>query len=166
MRAIQSVYNEPKNALGTKQLLFNLLVDDDPEEAWEDVSKSYLTFDEVIDSIISEISKILNTRLTAKANEYEDLKNDPLNFGIPSLFGLTDFNSFDATSPKQWLKIAQLCEMAITTFEPRITDVNVKVDSYNKHHQALNIIVKGTVYLHKIREEVRFPLALECGNAR
>lgn len=166
MRAIQSVYNEPKNALGSKQLLFNLLVDEDPEEAWEDVSKSYLTFNEVIDSIISEISKILNTRLTAKFEDYDDLKDDPLNFGIPSLFGLSDFNSFDATSPNQWVKIARLCETAISTFEPRITDVGVKIEGYDKHLQALNIIIRGKVLLHKIREEVRFPLALECGNAR
>ena len=79
MRAIQSVYNEPKNTLGSKQLLFNLLLDEDPEETFEDVSKSHFSFNEVIDSVISEISKILNTRLTAKFDDYEELKDDPLN---------------------------------------------------------------------------------------
>lgn len=100
MRAIQSVYNEPKNTLGSKQLLFNLLIDDDPDEAFEDVPKNHLSFNEVIDSIISEISKVLNTRLTAKFEDYEELKDDPLNYGIPSLYGLTDSNTFDATSPR------------------------------------------------------------------
>jgi type VI secretion system lysozyme-like protein len=166
MRAIQSVYNEPKNTLGSKQLLFNLLIDDDPDEAFEDVSKNHLSFNEVIDSIISEISKVLNTRLTAKFEDYEELKDDPLNYGIPSLYGLTDSNTFDATSPNQWVKISKLCERAISAFEPRITEVEVTIDGFTPSKQALNILIRGNVYFNKIREEVRFPLAIECGNAR
>lgn len=166
MRAIQSVYNEPKNTLGSKQLLFNLLVDEDPEEIFEDVSKSHFSFNEVIDSVINEISKILNTRLTAKFDDYEELKDDPLNYGIPSLFGLTDSNTFDATSPNQWMKISRLCERAIRTFESRMTEIEVTIEGFEKSRQTLNIVVKGKVFLNKIREEVRFPLALECGNAR
>ncbi|MBY0461629.1 MAG: type VI secretion system baseplate subunit TssE [Alphaproteobacteria bacterium] len=166
MRAIQSVSNEPKNTLGSKQLLFNLLIDEDPDEAWEDVSKNHLSFNEVIDSIISEISKILNTRLTAKFDDYEELKDDPLNYGIPSLYGLTDSNTFDATSPNQWIKISKLCERAIATFEPRMTDVKVTIEGFALSKQSLNIIVRGNVYFNKIREEVRFPLAIECGSGR
>ena len=166
MNIIQSVYNEPKNVLGSKQLLFSLLVDEDPDEAFEDVSKSHLSFDEVIDSVISEISKILNTRLTARLDDYEMLKDDPLSFGIPSLFGLNDSHSFDSSSPNQWVKIARLCERAITTFESRMTEVKVTIESFDRSRQALNIVVGGKIYLNKVREEVRFPVALECGNAR
>ena len=166
INALQSIYSEPKNILGSKKLLFNLLVDEDPEEAWEDVSKSYLTRAEVMESIIGEISKILNTRLTAKNADYENLKDDPLNFGIPSLFGFTDFHSFDSTSPNQWWRISKLCENAITAFETRLTNVRVTIEGLDPHRQALNITIKGYIFLYKIREEVRFPLALECGNAR
>ena len=166
MRAIQSVYNEPKNTLGSKKLFFDLLVDEDPEETWEDVSKSHLSFNEVIDSVISEISKVLNTRLTAKFDDYEELKDDPLNYGIPSLYGLTDSNTFDATSPNQWVKITKLCERAISTFEQRMTEVKVTIEGFAPSKQSLNIIVRGNVHFNKIREEVRFPLAIECGNAR
>ncbi|MBY0282067.1 MAG: type VI secretion system baseplate subunit TssE [Alphaproteobacteria bacterium] len=166
MRALQSVSNEPKNTLGSKQLLFNLLIDEEPDEAWEDVSKNHLSFNEVIDSIICEISKILNTRLTERFDDYEELKDDPLNYGIPSLYGLTDSNTFDASSPNQWLKISKLCERAITVFEPRMTDVKVTIEGFALSKQSLNIIVRGNVHFNKIREEVRFPLAIECGNGR
>ena len=166
MRALQSVFNEPKSFLGAKQLFFDLLVDDDMDEPWEDTSKSYLNADELVDSIACEISKVLNTRLTAKKKDYDDLIEDPLNFGLPSLFGLSDFNSFDAINPKQWLRIANLCKHAISAFEPRITKVEVKVEGFEPYRQALNITVKGNLTINKIQAEVKFPLALDCGNAR
>ena len=166
MRALQSVFNEPKSSLGAKQLFFDLLVDDEPDEPWEDTSRSYLNPDELVDSIACEISKILNTRLTAKNKDYDELTKDPLNFGLPSLFGLTDFNSFDAVNPKQWRKIANLCKNAIIAFEPRITKVEVKVEGFDPFKQALNITVRGHLTIKKIQGEVRFPLVLDCGNAR
>lgn len=166
MRALESVFNEPKGSLGAKQLYFDLLINDEPDEPWEDTSKSYLSPDEMVDSIACELSKVLNTRLTAKKRDYDELIEDPLNFGLPSLFGLSDFNSFDAVNPKQWSKIANLCKHAITAFEPRITKVEVKIDGFDPMRQALNISVKGNLSINKIRAEVKFPLALDCGNAR
>jgi type VI secretion system lysozyme-like protein len=166
MRVFQPIYNEPKNVLGAKQLFFDLLIDDEPDTPWEDTSKSYLDPDELVESIASEISKVLNTRLTAKRADYDELAMDPLNFGLPSLFGLTDFNSFDAVNPKQWRRIANLCKNAITAFESRITKVEVSIDGFDPFKQALNISVTGNLAIDKMYGEVRFPLILDCSNAR
>jgi len=166
MRALQSIANEPKNVLGAKQLFFDLLINDEPDEPWEDTSKYYLNPNELADSIAAEVSKVLNTRLTAKKRDYDELSGDPLNFGLPSLFGLSDFNSFDAVNPGQWLKIAALCKNAITSFESRMTNVEVNIQNFDPYKQALNITVTGKLTIKRIQGEVRFPLVLDCGNAR
>jgi type VI secretion system lysozyme-like protein len=159
-------YKEPKPFYGIKRPLFDLLVDDAPHTDTEDYAKNFMNSDEVVASVVSEISKILNTRRTLPAKDYESMKNDPLNFGIPSLFGLADFQSFDGASPAQWGEIARLCEQAITRFEPRIQSVFAKVNQFNPHTQALEIIITGKVLIGKLLQQVTFPVDLVWSGAR
>ncbi len=159
-------YREPKPFFGMKRPLFDLLVDEEPHEDSEDYSKNFMNSQEVVASVVNEISKILNTRRTATHKDYEDMKDNPLNFGIPSLFGLADFQSFDGTSPSQWAEIARLCEQSITTFEPRIRHVFVKVVGFNSQTQALEITVRGNVTIGKLIEQVTFPVDLVWSGAR
>ena len=166
MRAIKQIYNEPKNQIGARPPLFDRLIDDNPEEKVDLSHKLSLTPQQLTESIQREISLILNTRLTAKNKDYEELIQDPLNFGLPSLFGFQDFQSFDASNRSQWGRICQLCQQAITTFEPRISDVQVKVDQFNKFKQALEIQITGTIHLEKFREVVHFPVVLDCSQSR
>ena len=166
MRALKKIYNEPKNQVGAKPPLFDRLIDDNPEEKVDPSHKFSLTPQQLIESIQREISAVLNTRLTAKNADYEDLSQDPLNFGLPSLFGFQDFQSFDASNSSQWGRICQLCQQAITTFEPRVTDVQVKIDQFNKLKQALEIQITGTIRLEKFREVVHFPIILDCSQSR
>lgn len=159
-------YKEPKPFYGIKRPLFDLLVDNAPDTDTEDYAKNFMNSDEVVESVISEISKILNTRRTAPLKDYESMKDDPLNFGIPSLFGLADFQSFDGTSPAQWGEVARLCEQAITRFEPRIRDVFVKVSLFNSRTHALEIYITGNVLVGKMLQQVTFPVDLVWSGAR
>lgn len=163
MQTLRKIYNEPKKELGLRPPLFDRLIDDNPTEK-TDTNTNYkftLSPQELIDSIQVEVSRILNTRLTAKNKDYEELTQDPLNFGLPSLFGLQDFQSFDGTNPVQWRRISSLCQQAINKFEPRLNDVKVKVHKFNKLKQSLEIHITGSVLLQNLREIVHFPITLE-----
>ncbi|RZI45691.1 type VI secretion system baseplate subunit TssE [Candidatus Finniella inopinata] len=162
----KKIYHEPRNQVGAKPPLFDRLIDDNPVEKIDPSHKLVLTTRQLIESIQREIGAILGTRLTAKNADYDDLIQNPLNFGLPSLFGFQDFQSFDASSPSQWGRICQLCQRAINAFEPRISDVQVKVDQFNKLKQSLEIQVTGTIRLEKFREVVHFPVMLDCSQSR
>ena len=161
MQTLRKLYNEPKKELGLRPPLFDRLVDENPTETTDTNYKFTLSPQDLMDSIQLEVSRILNTRLTAKNKDYEELTQDPLNFGLPSLFGLQDFQSIDGTNPGQWRRIASRCQQAISKFEPRLNDVKVKVHKFNKINQSLEIHVTGSVLLQNLREIVQFPILLE-----
>jgi type VI secretion system protein ImpF len=162
MSPIRKIYNEPKNQVGIKAPLFDRLIDDDPTEETDSSFKMILSPQELIDSIQLEVSRILNTRLTAKNKDYEELTQDPLNFGLPFLFGFQDFQSFDSTNSVQRRRMAFTCQQAIAKFEPRLSDVKVKIQGFNKITQALEVHITGYVLLEKLREIVQFPITLDC----
>lgn len=159
-------FREPKPFYGIKKPLFDLLIDDDAAEASEDYSKNFMDVNGVVDSVISEISKILNTRRSAPKKDYDDMQDNILNFALPTMFGMPDFQSFDGTNSNQWVYIARLCEKAIHVYEPRIKNVFVKVDGFNKQKQALEVTIKGTITMGKLVEQVTFPLDLTWAGAR
>ncbi len=162
MSTVRKIYSEPKNQIGIRPPLFDRLIDDNPTEKTDSSYKMILNPQELIDSIQVEVSRILNTRLTAKNKDYEELTQDPLNFGLPFLFGFQDFQSFDGTNSSQWRRIALTCQQAISKFEPRLSNVKVKVHGFNKLTQSLEAHITGYVLLEKLREIVQFPVTLDC----
>ena len=100
-KAIKDALAEPKLLSGGPVPLFDRLMDDDPETLSEHPVKKYYNRSEVIRSIEREVERILNTRATVKRAEYDDFSENPLNFGLPEMFGLGDFSQFDATNMQQ-----------------------------------------------------------------
>lgn len=166
MRALESALAEPKKQIGSKALLFDRLIDNDPEESRENPAYRFNNKNEVIDSIVTSVSQILNTRATVKHDEYKSLNNSTMNFGLPTMFGLVDFNSFDAANLSQWGRISSLCERAISIFETRLKNVKVEIVNFNKQQQSLSVIVRADVTLEKFHSEVSFPVSLEIENTR
>lgn len=162
MNTAKKIYTEPKNQIGLRPPLFDRLIDDNPAEKVDLSYKMILTPQELIDSIQLEISRILSTRLTAKNEDYEEFAKDPLNFGLPFLFGFQDFQSFDGTNTTQWRRVALACQQAISKFEPRLSNVKVKVYSFDKLKQSLDIHITGNITIEKLKEIVQFPITLDC----
>ena len=147
--------------MGIKPPLFDRLIDDYPEETIDSGHQYLLTHTTLIESLQRELSYILNTRLTSHNKDYDELIQDPLNFGLPSLFGLQDFNSFDGSNTAQWGHIAQLCQQAIHHFEPRLSEVKVNVNRFNKTNQSLEIEISRMIKLEKLRASL-LPMVLDC----
>jgi type VI secretion system lysozyme-like protein len=166
MRALESALSEPKKQIGSKALLFDRLIDNDPEESTENPAYRFNDRNEVIDSIAKSVSQILNTRATVKHDEYKSLNNSTVNFGLPTMFGLVDFNSFDGTNRTEWGRITNLCERAISIFETRLNTIKVEIVSFNKQKQSLSLIIHAKLTLEKFHSEVSFPVSLEIENTR
>ena len=138
--------------------LFDRLIDDHPEFKEELVSKKILTREELRDSILLELKRILNTRCTLKADVYKDIGPTLATFGIPELFGLFDTSQFDATSSLDRSKMQKVIERAIAAFEPRLRDIRVTVDAFHNTTQSLSLVVRAHMVVGDVLEPVSFPL--------
>ena len=156
-KAVDKALAEPKKIFGAPVPLFDRLIDEDPENPGEHPARRYYTREELIQSIEREVGRILNTRITAKQTGYDDFSENRLNFGLPEMFGLPDFSRFDATSQTEWNKITQLCEEAITRFEPRIKNVAVAISGFDKKTQSLSLSLHADFAIREFQGEVTFP---------
>lgn len=145
--------------------LFDRLIDDHPELKEELVSKKILTREELRDSILVELKRILNTRCTLKADAYKDIGPTLATFGMPELFGLFDTGQFDATSSLDRPKMERVIEKAIGAFEPRLRDVRVTIEVFHNATQSLSLVVRAHMVVGDVLEPVSFPLEVG-GQAR
>ena len=142
---------------GTLPPLFDRIVDDKNE--W--VGNQLLNTQQLQESIVYELSLILNTRCTVRKVVYEDhIQTIPL-FGFPEFFGLGDLSDFDGVNSQEWPTIALFIETAIQAAEPRLKDIRVQIESYSPVEQSLSITVSAFIVEHNLLKEIHFPLELQ-----
>ncbi len=142
---------------GTLPPLFDRIIDDKMEA---DLGGQLLTAEDLKNSIVNEISLILNTRCTVRKVIYEDhIESIPF-FGLPDFFGLGDFSYFDGSSSQEWPSIARFVETAIQAAEPRLENVSVTVEGYDSINQILSTTVSASVKKSHLLKDIHFSLPL------
>ena len=142
---------EPRPNKGSKAPLFDRIIDNNPEIKNEHPKKVILNRALVIESIVAEISMLLNTRLSATAQIYSRY-----GLGLPWMYGIPDFTSIDPADKSQWWRNARLFENAITYFEPRLKNVKVSIDHFDGKNQRLYVSIKGQVTMKEFQQPVAF----------
>ncbi len=143
---------------GTLAPLFDRIVDDKMSVGFE---CQLLNDQQLKESIIREVSLILNTRCTVRKVIYENhMETIPL-FGLPDFFGLGDFSYFEADNAQEWPIAARFIETAIKAAEPRLQNIFVEVENYDSVNQTLSVIISASLKETKILKEIHFPLTLQ-----
>ena len=112
------------------------------------------------ESIIKELSLILNTRCTVRKVVYDNHIDEIPLFGLPDFFGLEDFSNFDPTNQQTWLKTARVITTAIQAAEPRLQNIHVKIKGYDSSLQTLEVTVSALLKETKLLKEIHFSLGL------
>jgi len=162
-KALKDALAEPKLLTGAPVPLFDRLIDDNPDTETEHPVKHYYTQEELVRSVEREVERILNTRTTAKREDYEDFAEDYLNFGLPEMFGLGDFSQYDATNFDDWSRIGELCAQAIMRYESRIKNVTATVTAFDKKTQSLSMTIHAEFAVKEFQGELTFPTILTLG---
>ena len=152
---------EPKTILGTAVPFFDRFMDEDQLSQWDQNYQSFLSHDELLASVIKEVSHILNTRRSARQAFYDEIEDDAVYFGLPALFGFNDFQSFDALNTLDRRKIIKLCEKSISLFEPRLKNTKVTIGDYDSQKQSLEVFVSGAMQLRHGFEVINFPVRID-----
>lgn len=142
---------------GTPPPLFDRIVED---KMGIGLGSRLLNADDLKESIVNELSLILNTRCTVRKVIYEDhIDSIPL-FGLPDFFGLEDFSYFDGSNSQDWPRAARLIATAIQAAEPRLENISVAIEGYDPINQVLSTTVSASVKKGYELKEIHFPLPL------
>jgi type VI secretion system lysozyme-like protein len=156
---MQTWVNEPDWIQGHVGTLWDRLRDDSEKTVAS--PKRLMTQRETLDSIQDELTAIFGTRACASAALYASAPSQsPGDFGVPSLFGIRDFQSWDAANPRDWPKIESICKRAITAFETRLHSPHVKVARFHPMTQSLELVVSAHITWERRLTPATFPISL------
>lgn len=151
---------EPKPSKGSKLPLLERLIDKAPGNTDEHPQKNFLNRAQVLESIINEISCLLNSRLSATAKTYSSYTNQEYGLGLPWMYGIPDFTSFDPSNKTLWPKINDLIKNAISYFEPRLQKIKVSIDHFDNQNQRLYLSISGNVVMKAFQQPVSFGIEI------
>jgi len=147
---------EPKSKKSNKLSLFGRLVDDKLGTSQEHPKKLFLNRAQVLESIISEVTNLLNTRLSATAKIYSFYHDQDYGLGLPWMYGIPDLTSIDPSDKTQWAHISNFFEKAIAYFEPRLQKIKVSLDHFDSKNQCLFVSIRGQVIMKEFQQPVAF----------
>lgn len=116
--------------------------------------------DQVLASVMQEISLLLNTRAAVSLKDYEYLKTDTRDSGWTQLYGLPDFSFFDGENKIAWTQGNKIIENAIRLFEPRLRNPRARIKEFSQQSQDLSVQISGDLVLSDQIEHVDFPMHL------
>lgn len=150
-----------KHQKGALAPLFDRLTDLNLWDKEEITPYHRLDFERLKQSILSEVSLILNTRPTAKRQAKKGPKGSVSDYALPIYFGLGDFSWFEAGSDFYKHQIARRVEEAIRYYEPRLKKPRVKVSQVDKTILGIRVDIAGEIVIDDVRERLNFPMAIE-----
>ena len=143
--------------------LLDRLADDEPYKKVESREQRVLSFQRLKKSVVRDIEWLLNAgclESTLDLQNYPQVKQSVLNYGIPDLTGTTASN-VDPTALERMLR------QRILDFEPRLLARSLKVRVTNKNeHNTIIIEIEGEMWSQPLPERLYLKtiLDLELGD--
>lgn len=146
--------------------LLDRLTDDDPDNSRESRDKRVLNLRRLREGVIRDLSWLLNTSnldSIEDLEEYPEVADSVLNYGMPHLSGSTASSVIVGTIEKQ-------IKEAIVKFEPRILQntvrVRLSVDDKEFSHNAMRMEIHGELWAQPVPERLflRTDVDLETGD--
>ena len=126
--------------------LLDRLTDTDPESKTESRERRILSIQRLRAGVLRDLAWLLNTgylETTESLEEYPNVRDSVLNYGIPDLAGVT-------VSGADVARIEKAVRDAILKFEPRINNrtlkVMVNVDPDRMSHNAMTFRIEGELW--------------------
>ena len=140
-------------------MLFDRLVDYASTEPTEVRPLRILTMEELRESVRRELDRLLNSRCTLREEELQGRRLTVLEYGLP------DYSGWYTRDPNAQKRLAALVKRTVEAYEPRLSDVEVRVDDAPQNERRLRVFVAGNIRIGDVVEAVSFPLALEGEDA-
>ncbi|MDR3155502.1 MAG: GPW/gp25 family protein [Holosporaceae bacterium] len=141
-----------------KIALFRKLIDEDTSITFEKNPKRLCTTSELQESIVEDLSMLLNTRVASFWKECTDRNKEctvPFAYGTNVTDTVFSENAFD-------MKEVELCiDDAIRRFEPRLIDAKSSIVSYSQDFSTVFINIDAVMITENHKTQLSFPVVLE-----
>jgi type VI secretion system lysozyme-like protein len=138
--------------------LFRKLIDEDTSITFEKNPKSLCSNDELRESIIEDLSMLLNTRVASFWMEYVDKNKQcavPFSYGATITEAVFSENAFDMR------EVEQRIDDAIRRFEPRLMDPKSTIINYSKDFSTVFVNIDAVLVAENRKMQLSFPIVLE-----
>jgi len=135
--------------------LFDRLVDRSPKLRHEVRPARTLDRRGLRESVRRELERLLNTRCPFPVHRLADRPRSVLDYGLPELTG------FSAHSFEDRERLAELIRRAVEAFEPRLSDVRVRLEPAPGDALSLIGSLEGLLQFDGVTEPVSFQAAVE-----
>ena len=130
--------------------LIDRLVDLSPRRVQEARPLRCLSPGDFKESILRDLSWLLNTRTSLPPEEYESRELTVLDYGLP------DFGARSPANPDDWPVMARWIKKALTAFEPRLTQVRVAVQQGPPRERTMSAVIEAVLVVEQAREPFSF----------
>lgn len=145
---------EPKPIKGAKALLFERLVDENPNVPGEAQPFRIYGVAALRESVQRELSRLMNTRCPVSGGIVDERDRTVIDYGIP------DFSHVGPASTTDLQHLSQVLERAITAYEPRLQQVRVTLEAAKNSQSVVRGTIAANLIVGTVNEPIAFPLVL------
>jgi type VI secretion system protein ImpF len=135
--------------------IIDRLIDDNPEQSMEPVQSRLEDFTELRQALLRDLDSLLNTRQPAISTKYKLAVDSVIAYGLP------DFTHLSVKSPQDQALIRLATQNVITKFEPRLTQVQVSLETDEINERAIRLRVTAQLLVEPVPLPVTFDALLE-----
>ncbi|HEY6352154.1 MAG TPA: type VI secretion system baseplate subunit TssE [Candidatus Angelobacter sp.] len=145
---------EPKPIKGAKALLFERLVDENPNTPGEAQPFRIYGVAALRESVQRELARLLNTRSPVLGGLVDERDRTVIDYGIP------DFSHVGPASTTDLQHLARVLEQTITAYEPRLQQVHITLETAKSSQSVVRGAIAASLVVGTVNEPVSFPLVL------
>ena len=134
--------------------LFDRLIDDDLDESLDVKQKRFLSFDELQESIMENLSNLLNTRVSLSWQTNVSKVVAPYAYGVSTKISISPDNVADIR------ELECNIDKAIRDFEPRLIDAHSHVIGIGEPAGTLSITIDAVVAYKNHHSLLSFPIVI------
>lgn len=149
---------DPRAHETVRESVLDRLLDDAPDQSRDAPASRDEVYRRVLASVRRDLEWLLGTRLTWVDDA---LAESPQASRSIATFGLQDFSHENVGNLDAQQRLRRAIELAIATFEPRLTRVKVTCDGTNSLQRALSFRIEAILQVEPIREPVAFDTVME-----
>lgn len=143
---------------GFEPSLLEKLLDDAPKSAHSGNVFKSISLDQYKESVAIDLEKLLNSRSAFSEDEIQAFPNCCKSL---MTYGLRDFSAMSMASAPDRASICRSIEQAIARHEPRLHNVQVRLDIGTREARGLHFTIHGLLDVHPAREPVSFDALLQ-----
>ncbi len=135
--------------------LFDRLVDEDVDASFEVEARRFISFDELKESIIKDLTLLLNTKISPFWVEYSKTMKIPFSYGINSTAPSSAENVFEIQD------LESRISRVIADFEPRLKNVQVQILTMGVTPGKADVQIDANVAAGNLRVPLSFSIVME-----